>query len=113
MQKRLIELQLERARLSERAAGERRLLTSQTHGVKGTFSLGSGLRDALAKGQKLAAQHPVLLGLVVAAVVIVRPRRLIGGLGMGLRLWRLWKTIGRELPPGWVDRFFNAERKAP
>ena len=113
MQKRLIELQLERARLSERAAGERRLLTSQTQRLTGTFTLGSGLSDALAKGQKLASQHPVLLGLVVAAVVVLRPRRLMDGIGVGLRLLRLWKSIGRELPPGWVDRFFNAKRKAP
>lgn len=107
MQKRLIELQVERGRLLERIAGQREALARNAAPLAQTFSLGDRFMQALKEGQALARQHPLSVGLVAAAIMIFKPGAVLRWAGRGATLWRTWQSLQATLPEGLLARLLK------
>ena len=88
----LIALGRHRARLIDRARVEREQLGTQVARIESTLSWVEVVR----KGAHEARRHPLIIALVVAVVVALRPRNAVNLLISGLSLWRLYKR-GRRL----------------
>jgi hypothetical protein len=89
---RLIALGQHRARLTGRARVEREHLALQVARIESALSW----VDVARKGVHGARRHPLLVALVVAVAVALRPRNALNLAISGLSLWRLYKR-GRRL----------------
>lgn len=89
-------LATQRQRLQQRSAVLRERLAHQTQQLQPALDLAEQARDA---GRWLRA-NPALVAGLVAALVVLRPRRL---LRWGLRAWAGWRLLGRAR--SWLERF--------
>jgi hypothetical protein len=92
LRQRRLQLQLERQELRLRCAAQRSRWVREALPAQP----GSGLAQRVALGARLASRwlraHPGLAAAGVAAgLVLLRPRRLAGGVGTLLTLWSLWQ----------------------
>jgi hypothetical protein len=104
MQKRLIELQLQRGRLLERIAHQRQTLALQVRPVAHTLHVGDRLSDAMAQCKRFAQEHPLAVAAAVGAVVVLRPGGVLRWTRRGLVAWRTWSSV-RSALPGFLARF--------
>lgn len=107
MQKRLIELQLERGRLLERIASQRETLARQAEPLTQMFRLGDRVGEALEGGKAFARQHPWAVGLVAALVLVFQPAALLRWAARGATAWRTWKSLQALLPEGLLARLLK------
>lgn len=85
----LAELRLRRERLVARSAVQRVELARELSPLSGPVSL---VERGLA-GIDWLRRHPVAIALGVAAVVVIRPRRILGGVLEGAAAWRIARTV--------------------
>lgn len=104
MQERLIELQLQRGRLLERIAQQRRTLAVQTRPVTRALHVGDRLVDGFDRCKWFALQHPLTVTAVVGALVILRPATVMRWARRGFIAWRTWGAMRTALP-GFLSRF--------
>lgn len=104
MQKRLIELQLQRGRLLERIANQRHVLAVQTRPVARVMDVGDRVSSFTDQCKLFALQHPLAVTAVVAAVVVLRPGSVMRWTRRGLFAWRTWAGL-RSALPGLLARF--------
>lgn len=90
--KSLAELQVERARLRERAAAQRETLAQQFTPVGGALQFGERIRAAGASALQFLRSHPLAMGALAVAVVLRKPRLSLRWARRGLVLWRGWRT---------------------
>jgi len=88
---RLISLGQHRARLLGRARIEREQLGAHVARIDASLSW----IDVARKGVQEARQHPLLVALAVAVVVVIRPRNAVNLAISGLSLWRLYHRVRR------------------
>ena len=88
---RLIELRERRARLVERARGEREHLAALLSRVDRVFSWLKMGRRALDE----ARRQPLIVVASVALLVALRPRRVLKLLASGWSLWQLYRRLRR------------------
>ncbi len=98
MQKRLIELQLQRGRLLERIANQRATLALQTRPLARSLHVGDRLESWLRRCTQIAVQHPVAVATVIGAMVVLRPTAVLRWTRRGFVAWRTWMTLRRALP---------------
>ena len=84
---RLIALGQNRARLIGRARVEREYLGAQVQQIESALSWVAIAR----KGAHEVRRHPLIITLVIAIVVVLRPRNAMNLAISGLSLWRLYK----------------------
>lgn len=97
MQRRLIELQLERGRLLERIAHQRDALGQQTEPWVRVLHLGDRVADIAGECKRTIIQNPLTTAAVVGAVVVLRPRALLRWAQRGFFAWRSWNTVRAAL----------------
>lgn len=98
MSKTLIELQLERGRLLERIAAQRQQLAVQAEPLAATLRWGDRLQNSLRSGTAFAQRHPLAVGLLAAALLVLKPGASLRWAGRGLSLWRSWRNLQALLP---------------
>ena len=86
MKPRLLELALKKQRLLAASASNRQQLAFHATGLQPLFS-GA---DKVVSGVQWLRQHPLLLALSSAAVVILRPRFIVR---VGMRAYSYWKLV--------------------
>ncbi len=103
MQQRLIELQLQRGRLLERIASQRRGLSQAGAPVAHALRFGDRLSEWAERGKRYALEHPLVVCAAVAALVVLRPTGAARLARRGFLLWRTWTTLRAALP-GFLTR---------
>ena len=101
MQTRLIELHQQRGRLQERIAQQRRQLREQMLPLQGALALPQRIRQAPQQTIAFAQQHPLAVGGLIAALVVLRPRVVLRWAGRAVAAWRTWRSVS-ALVPGFV-----------
>lgn len=109
MQKRLIELHLQRGRLLERISTQRTLLARQVAPLRSTFNLPDRIAVRLQQGREFVRQHPLVMTLAVASLVVLRPAPLLRWTQRGLVVWKTWRSL-RHLVPAFVWERLRAWR---
>ena len=104
MQKRLIELQLQRGRLLERIAHQRQALSVQVRPVSHALHVGDRLADWLNRCKLFALQHPLTMTAVAGTVVILRPATVMRWTRRGFFAWRTLGAVRTALP-AFLSRF--------
>ena len=104
MNKRLIELHRQRGQLVERIAHQRTELARELAPVKAacdaTDCAIATIRNGISQASSLVQRHPAAAGGLVAALIALRPRRVMRWLGRGLLVWRSWRSLR-----GWLPRW--------
>ncbi len=86
---RLAELRMRREQLIARAAEQRAEFVRELRPLSGPIALAErGLA-----GIVWVRRHPLVLAIAVAAVVVITPRRILGGLRRGAMLLRIGQTL--------------------
>jgi len=104
MRSRLLELAERRARLQQRAAGERAALAAFFERTDQAAALAERIRGLV---RRLRGQPALVAGLV-AFFIALRPRRALGWLAKGWSLWRMYRGAQR-----WWQRFEARASAAP
>lgn len=98
MKKSLPELSVERARLLERIAYQRRDLSLALAPLLAAESNGQRLISWCASTAASIKARPWRVALVVVGVMVMKPRRVLPWLLRGAALWRGWRAIRAALP---------------
>jgi hypothetical protein len=103
MEKRLIELHLQRGRLIERIAQQRSALAREL----APFRIACDTTDLVVAAARDAARfvqrHPVGVAAFAAALVAMRPRRAWRWLKRGVFIWRGWRALHGGLARLWQE----------
>jgi hypothetical protein len=113
MQARLIELHQQRGRLLERIAFQRQTLAREFEPLKLPLSLPGRLASRLREGQLFVREHPYLVGTLVTAIVVLKPRFILRWAQRGLLVWRTWRSLRGMLPPSVFPILRSALRQRP
>ncbi|MBW7902000.1 MAG: YqjK-like family protein [Rhodocyclaceae bacterium] len=103
MEKNLIELSLQRGRLQERIAAQRAALTTQLRPLADALDTADRGIAAARRGVDYLKRHPVEVGLGVALLAALRPRR---AWRWGRRVfiaWHLWRRGRARLAAAGFD----------
>lgn len=98
MQKRLIELHLQRGRLLERIANQRHDLSVQLAPLERAVHIGDRVAAAADQCKVFVLEHPLTVTAAVATVVVLRPRGVLRWTRRALVAWRAWVTVKALLP---------------
>ena len=101
MQTRLIELHQQRGRLQERIAHQRAAVRQQLAPLQGVLAVPQRILRIQQEGIAFARQHPLAVGGVILALVVLRPRFVLRWTGRAVAAWRTWRTVS-GLVPGFV-----------
>jgi len=97
MNQELIDLAIERGRLIERISNQRRLLGQQLQ------PLGAGLATAdraiasVRQGSDYVKQHPEMVAVGVAVLVVLQPRRVWRWSQRVFFVWRTWRMLRKQI----------------
>lgn len=104
MSKSLVELQRQRGQLTERIAQQRATLVREAAPLKAacdsTDWVLATVRDTLRQASQLVQRHPAATAGMVAALIALKPRRMVRWLGRTIVVWRSWRTLRQWLPRG-------------
>jgi hypothetical protein len=101
MEKRLIELHLQRGRLVERIAQQRSTLARQLAPVRVACDTTDLVLAAARDAVSFVQRHPLGVAAFAAALVAVRPRRAWRWLTRGFLVWRSWRALHGGLARRW------------
>lgn len=104
MRKKLAELHRKRGQLIERIAHQRATLARESAPLKTacdtTDWVLATIRNTARQVSGLAARHPAAAAGLVAALIALKPRRVVRWLGRTIVAWRAWRSIRPWLPRG-------------
>ena len=92
-----IDLAIERGRLIERISNQRQLLGEQLQPVGASLHTADRAVTTLRNGSKYLKQHPEVVTVAVAVLVVVQPRRVWRWGKRGFFVWRSWRMLRRQL----------------
>src|SRR5262245_18709818 len=84
-----IELARRKERLIANIAGQRATLAATIRELQGPIAV----VDRVAAAVRFLKAHPVLVAAMVAAVIALRGRSVMGLLTRGLAAWRIWRSF--------------------
>ncbi|MCP5267446.1 MAG: YqjK-like family protein [Zoogloeaceae bacterium] len=90
---RQIELALNRGRLQERIASQRVMLRAQAAPLIGALEAVDGAVASGQAGLNYVRQHPAQLGLAIAALTLLKPRRVWRWGRRAFVVWGLWNKL--------------------
>lgn len=93
MNPKLLELATRHGALQARIDEQRRALGRHVQPLEAVFSHG----DAVVDGAGWLKQHPGVVGVAVAAIAIIRPKRAWRWGRRGLFVWQGWQAIRKKL----------------
>jgi len=85
----LTKVLLQRERLLNRVAGQRDSVALAFAGLARPIAL----IDRVAGAGRVLRAHPAVVAALVAGVVVLRARTVIGMIGRGVGLWRLFRQV--------------------
>lgn len=91
MDRQLIELYTQRGRLRERIRAQRAQLALDLVPVADTLQAVDYARWRWQQTKGWLAAHPLVVTVAVAALVLWRPRAVVGTLYRGYSIWRYWQ----------------------
>lgn len=97
MEKRLIELGLQRGRLQERIASQRTTLAAQLQPIAGALVSTDQALATARRGIDYVKRHPGQVGVAVALLAILRPKGIWRWGRRSFIAWSLWKKIRTRL----------------
>lgn len=97
MEKRLIELSLQRGRLQERAAAQRAALAASLQPVLAAVDTADRGLVKARQGVQYLKRHPMGVGLAVAALAAIRPQRAWRWGRRAFVAWSVWRKIRPRL----------------
>lgn len=104
MSKSLAELHRQRGQLIERIAHQRATLAREATPLKAacdaTDHVLTTVRITVRHAADFVRQHPAGFAGLVAAAVVLKPRRLVRWLGRAFLVWRSWRSLR-----GWLPRW--------
>lgn len=109
MQTRLIELHQQRGRLRERIAHQRAALRQQLVPLQGVLAVPDRIARMKQDGMAFVRAHPLAVGGVAAAILLLRPRLVLRWAGRAAAAWRTWRTVS-GLVPGFVRNSLRPRR---
>lgn len=102
MRKKLAELHRKRGQLIERIAHQRVTLARESAPLKTacdtTDWVLATVRNTACQVSELVARHPAATAGLVAALIALKPRRVVRWLGRTIVAWRAWRSIRPWLP---------------
>lgn len=97
MEKRLIELGLQRGRLQERIASQRATLAGQLRPIAGALISTDQALATARRGIDYVKRHPGQVGVAVALLAVLRPKGIWRWGRRSFIAWSLWKKIRTRL----------------
>ncbi|MFC5301960.1 YqjK-like family protein [Azospira restricta] len=97
MEKKLIELSLQRGRLQERIAAQRATLAVQLRPLADALQTADRGLAAARRGVDYVKRHPGQVGVAVALLALLRPKGVWRWGRRAFVAWRLWKTARSKL----------------
>lgn len=97
MNQELIDLAVERGRLLERISNQRQLLGQQMQPVGDALRSADRAISTLRNGSDYVKQHPEVVTVAVAVLVVLQPRRVWRWTKRGFFAWRAWRTLRVQL----------------
>ncbi|MBK7001972.1 MAG: hypothetical protein IPH35_19000 [Rhodoferax sp.] len=91
MDRQLIELYTQRGRLRERIRAQRAQLVLDIAPVADTLQAMDYAHWRWQQTKGWLAAHPMVVAVTVAALVLWRPRAVVGTLHRGYSIWRYWQ----------------------
>lgn len=98
MNHRLIELHLQRGRLLERIANQRAALAREAPPVLAALHTADRIVSGVRSGAACVKRHPGIVTLVVATLVVLKPRRIWRWSRRALYAWQAWRTLRERFP---------------
>jgi hypothetical protein len=97
MSKSLIELQRQRGQLIERIGHQRAALAREAAPLKAAFDTTdwvlATVRDTLRQTSRMIQRHPAATAGLLAALIALKPRRVVRWLGRSIFVWRTWRSL--------------------
>lgn len=106
VQKRLIELHLQRGRLLERIATQRDTLSRQIVPLQRALNVGDRIARLADAGKTFVLQHPLAVAAALGTVLVLRPGRTLRWARRALMAWRTWTAL-RAVVPAFLIRRIN------
>lgn len=98
MNRRLIELHQRRGRLLERIANQRATLVREMPPVRAALSTTDRLVAGVRASVGFVKEHPSVVTLVVAALVVLKPIRIGRWARRVFVTWQAWRTLRNAFP---------------
>ena len=93
LDRRLLELHVQRGRLQERIATQRTQLAQQWAPVGRVLHVARSVRLAVRAGIIYLLQHPLAASATLAGIVLLKPRSVWRWGVRGLFVWRSWRAL--------------------
>lgn len=103
MEKNLIELSLQRGRLQERIAAQRSALAAQMRPIGDALDVADRGLAAARRGVGYVKQHPAEVGVAVAILAALRPKRVWRWGRRAFFAWGLWRKARARLAAAGFD----------
>ena len=97
MNQALIDLAVERGRLLERISNQRQMLRRELQPVGNALHGADRAVATVRKGSRYIKDHPEMVGVGVAVLIVVQPRRVWRWSKRAFFAWRSWRMLCREL----------------
>jgi hypothetical protein len=97
MNQQLIDLAVQRGRLLERISNQRQQLGQQLLPLGSTLRTADRAVTAIRNGSTYVKQHPEVVTVAVAVLVVLQPRRVWRWTRRGFFAWRSWRMLRVQL----------------
>ncbi len=94
----LADLKLRRGQLVERIAHQRADLARDLVPVRSTLASVDRARSVFHSGVVYLKRHPLVLGVAVTTLLVLRPKRVLRLAGQGAVAWRSWRNLQSWVP---------------
>jgi hypothetical protein len=86
---RLTEIAQRKERLMRRAEAQRAAIAGSVEALRGPIRIA----DKGLEMVRFLRVHPVIVGVALAVVVVLRGRGVVSLVGRGLAIWRVWRSL--------------------
>ncbi len=97
MNQQLIDVAVQRGRLLERISNQRQLLGQEVQPLGDTLRSADRAISTLRNGSDYVKQHPEVVTVAVAVLVVLQPRRVWRWTKRGFFAWRTWRMLRVQL----------------
>lgn len=97
MNQALIDIAIERGRLLERISNQRQRLGRELQPVSNALHGTDRAIASVRKGSRYVKEHPEMVTVGVALLIVVQPRRVWRWTKRGYFAWRTWRTLRQQI----------------
>lgn len=97
MNQELLDLAVERGRLIERISNQRQRLADELQPVGNALQTADRALATVRQGRDYVKQHPEIVAVGVALLIVMQPRRVWRWSKRGFFAWRTWRMLRSEI----------------